>query len=333
MLAEMGPEGEEENPGDANDADELDPEDALENDESEDSEDEPEAELPEGEDEAEEEAEEPKEDEPGGEGDEEIKGLETLSKGMRKRFNGLLEQTKQAKAEIAQLQEQLKQAQIPAVLTPTAANPLADIRTEEELQERIANARAWRKWCRANPNGGQNGSEDLDADETERRLEWAETVLDGSNDRRQWLADYRASNAAARQAFPDLFKKDSPDWKAAQIILQTAPELVRHPGYESFLGHYLTGLRMALDNSRGVKWVRVDPKAKAKPGQPGADGKPSAPKAATGKPKLNAPPPAKPPLRSANGKTKPDFAALERRAASGDEQALAALLKAEMDAA
>lgn len=152
----------------------------------------------------------------------------------------------QAKARIAELEAQVNEAARP-VLTPTADNPLADVDTQEALEAKIASAQQVRRWALQNTDGATvkrpDGSETyIDADGVKEYLLKADDVLTiHAPAREKWLAQRAPAVEAAKNIFPDIFKKGSDLHTAYQATVKQAPELLKIPQHEYWIGLALYG--------------------------------------------------------------------------------------------
>ena len=168
-----------------------------------------------------------------------------------------LDQLKQAKAD---LEAQLNQTTRP-VLTPTADNPLADVDSDEALEQRVQNAQAVRRWALQNSDGATikkpDGSEQfISSEEVKDYLIKADDILvTHAPARRQWLAQRQPAVEAAKNIFPDLFKAGSEMNKAYQATVKQAPELLRIPQHEYWIGLALYGEQalMAAQKAKEAK--------------------------------------------------------------------------------
>lgn len=168
-----------------------------------------------------------------------------------------LEQLKAAKAE---LEAQLNQTTRP-VLTPTADNPLADVDSEDALEQRVQNAQAVRRWALQNSDGATikkpDGSEQfISGEEVKDYLIKADDILTvHAPARRTWLAQRAPAVEAAKSIFPDLFKAGTDLNKAYQATVKSAPELLRIPQHEYWIGLALYGEQalMAAQKAKEAK--------------------------------------------------------------------------------
>jgi hypothetical protein len=154
-----------------------------------------------------------------------------------------LEQLKTAKAD---LEAQLNQTSRP-VLTPTADNPLADVDSEEALQQRIQHAQAVRRWALQNTDGATikqpDGSEKfIEGSEVKEYLVKADDILTiHVPARKQWLAQREPAVQAAKSMFPDLFKEGSQLNQAYKATIKQAPDLLKLPQHEYWVALALYG--------------------------------------------------------------------------------------------
>jgi hypothetical protein len=168
-----------------------------------------------------------------------------------------LEQVKQAKAE---LEAQLNQTTRP-ILSPTADNPLADVDSSDDLEQRVQNAQAVRRWALQNSDGTTikkpDGSEQfISGEEVKDYLIKADDILTiHAPARRQWIAARQPAVEAAKSVFPDMFKAGSDLNKAYQATVKQSPELLRIPQHEYWIGLALYGEQalMAANKAKEAK--------------------------------------------------------------------------------
>ena len=169
-----------------------------------------------------------------------------------------LEQLKAAKAD---LEAQLNQTTRP-VLTPTADNPLADVDSEDAIEQRVQNAQAVRRWALQNSDGATikkpDGSEQfISSDEVKDYLIKSDDILTvHAPARRAWLSQRAPAVEAAKNIFPDLFKAGTDLNKAYQATVKSAPELLRIPQHEYWIGLALYG-EQALMASQKAKEAKA----------------------------------------------------------------------------
>ena len=212
-----------------------------------------------------------------------------------------LEQLKAAKAD---LEAQLNQTTRP-VLTPTADNPLADVDSEDALEQRVQNAQAVRRWALQNSDGATikkpDGSEQfISSDEVKDYLIKSDDILTvHAPARRAWLSQRAPAVEAAKNIFPDLFKAGTDLNKAYQATVKQAPELLRIPQHEYWIG-------LALYGEQALMAAQKAKEAKA-----------AAEKKVSSKKSESKPPAAVKPVSTAKSATKGSSAA-KQRILSGD---------------
>jgi len=139
------------------------------------------------------------------------------------------------------------------VLSPTSANPLTDVLTESELDNRVGAAKRARRWALQNINGAvvpsQNGGEDREYTEQEVRQIMAnadELLTETAPTRRQFLKDQVVWDAQAKTVYPDLFDAAAPLYQEAVGYLKAMPELLRFPDFKICVGDFIEGRRLRL---------------------------------------------------------------------------------------
>jgi hypothetical protein len=198
-----------------------------------------------------------------------------------------LEQLRTVKAD---LEAQLNQTSRP-VLSPTAENPLADVDSEETLQQRIQNAQAVRRWALQNTDGTTirqpDGTEKfIEAAEVKDYLVKADDILTlHVPARRQWLAQREPAVQAAKNMFPNIFKEGSALNQAYKATIKSAPDLLKIPQHEYWVGLALYGEQalMAKQQTEAAK-AKAKKSVSAKKEKPPTPAQPvSAPRSATTK--------------------------------------------------
>ena len=155
-------------------------------------------------------------------------------------------QYEEAQKRLAELEAQVNEAARP-VLQPTAENPLADVDTSEALDAKIKSAQEVRRWALKNSDGATvkrpDGSEVyVDSDQVKDYLLKADDVLTiHAPARQQWLAQRQPAVEAAKNLFPDIFKQGTPMHTAFQATVKQAPELLKLPQAEYWVGLALYG--------------------------------------------------------------------------------------------
>ena len=175
-----------------------------------------------------------------------IDKLTAARKSAEEKATALAAEAEEAKAKVAEYEAQLNEAARP-VLSPTADNPLADVDTQDALDAKIKSAQEVRRWALRNTDGATvkkpDGSEVyLDADQIKDYLIKADDVLTlHAPARQQWLAQRAPAVEAAKNLFPDIFRKGTPMHQAFTATVKQAPELLKLPQAEYWVGLALLG--------------------------------------------------------------------------------------------
>ena len=192
-----------------------------------------------------------------------IDKLTAARKSAEEKATALAAEAEEAKAKVAEYEAQLNEAARP-VLSPTADNPLADVDTQEALDAKIKSAQEVRRWALRNTDGATvkkpDGSEVyLDADQIKDYLIKADDVLTlHAPARQQWLAQRAPAVEAAKNLFPDIFRKGTPMHQAFTATVKQAPELLKLPQAE-----YWVGLALLGEQTLMAKQGAAEAKAKA----------------------------------------------------------------------
>ena len=169
-------------------------------------------------------------------------------------------QYEEAQKRLTELESQVNEAARP-VLQASADNPLADVDTSEALDAKIKSAQEVRRWALRNTDGATvkkpDGSEVyLDADQIKDYLIKADDVLTiHAPQRQQWLAQRQPALEATQNLFPDILKKGTPMQKAFEATVKQAPELLKLPQVEYWVGLALYGEQqlMAAQKAQAAK--------------------------------------------------------------------------------
>ena len=189
-----------------------------------------------------------------------IDKLTAARKSAEEKATALAAEAEEAKAKVADYEAQLNEAARP-VLSPTADNPLADVDTQDALDAKIKSAQEVRRWALRNTDGATvkrpDGTEVyLDADQVKDYLIKSDDVLTlHAPARQQWLAQRQPSLEAAKSIFPDIFKKGTQMHQAFTATVKQAPELLRLPQAEYWVGLALLGEQtlMAKQGAQAAK--------------------------------------------------------------------------------
>lgn len=155
-------------------------------------------------------------------------------------------QYEEAQKRLAELESQVNESARP-VLQASAENPLADVDTPEALEAKIKSAQEVRRWALRNTDGAEVKKPDgstvyLDSDAVKEYLVRADDLLTiYAPQRKEWLAQRQPAVEAAQNLFPDIFKKGTPMQKAFDATVKQAPELLKLPQVEYWVGLALYG--------------------------------------------------------------------------------------------
>lgn len=184
-----------------------------------------------------------------------IDKLTAQKKEALEKAQSLESEATQAKTRLAELEAQLNESARP-VLSPTVENPLADVDTAEALDAKIKSAQEVRRWALKNTDGATvkrpDGSEVyLDSDQVKDYLIKADDVLTiHAPQRQQWLSQRQPAIAAAKDVFPDIFKKGTDMHTAYMATVKQAPELLKLPQHEYWVGLALYGEQQLMANQK-----------------------------------------------------------------------------------
>lgn len=194
------------------------------------------------------------------------------------------EKAEQLETEISDLRAKLDSTP-PVTLAPTPDNPLADVETPEQLEERIAVAKKVRKWALANLEGGtvQNAKgEDAYYEPAQVRefLANADEVLtEHAPKRREWLTQRTTFVPEARTAYPKLFEAGSQEQAMLRETLKAYPALKGMPNLELVIGDAIEGQKLRFARQQAAQKAASAPKSSA---TTPAKAAPSAPSPAKG---------------------------------------------------
>lgn len=136
-------------------------------------------------------------------------------------------------AKIAELETRLSTVNAgPIRIAPTPENPLADVASPADLQQRIAQAQQVKLWAMENADGADvvkdaktGETEFLDATKVREQLINAERVLNAVPQRQQYLAQKAQADQIGAQVFPEIFKAGSPENQRLQAARAAMPWL------------------------------------------------------------------------------------------------------------
>lgn len=158
-----------------------------------------------------------------------------------------------AKAELATLTAKLQNAPVQTVQV-SSTEILPEVRNLNDLAQREAQARAVKKFCMQNPEGGMvKGTDPKTGEPTETFItpERVRELLVNSEElltekiphRRDYLAQNAKSEVEARAYYPQIFTNGSEDGQLAAQFANMAPWIRQFPDWQLAIGHYVTGFK------------------------------------------------------------------------------------------
>ena len=188
------------------------------------------------------------------------------------------EQATSLQAELAAAKDALTRAQ-PIVLQD-AADPLADVTSAEDLENRLAAANTVLDnvpdlIAKADYEGGEvevdvgNGStRKFTKQELQERLRLARQILKAEPARRTYLAQRESFQQEARQVYPELFQEQSQARQMMMATLQAYPGIAKLPNLELIIGDAIRGQALRFQQAEAMQKKAAT--AKAKPAAPAA---------------------------------------------------------------
>ena len=205
------------------------------------------------------------------EGEEELpKSVPKLQKRVGKLTKKLRETEAErdaVRAEVTELSEQLEKASV-TVLEPGPESPLVNLNSETEVAERVAQAKAVRRWCQSNPDGGEVQGKDglisLTPEQVRERLLWADEVVEAAPERLSFLQEQAKVDHYTRTKYPQLFKTNTPERKMADNFIRQNPGILKLPNWRLIIGDALRGLQVRLQEEKTKTSATAKPVAKSK---------------------------------------------------------------------
>lgn len=180
--------------------------------------------------------------------------------GKRRRAN---ERADKAEAALEQAQAQLEAVQ-PVTVVPNSGDLLANVRDHQQLAQAVQEARLTRDWCRKHSEGfianeGQENQQIVSAEEIADTLGQAEDIIQiYAPAKNQQLLRAQQSDAVAKQKYPNIFKRDHPDYVRRNAMLRRLPTLANDPDANVFIGHFLRGFDADAADHAGNKKANTD---------------------------------------------------------------------------
>ena len=240
-----------------------------------------------------------------------------------------VEAAEAAKAQIERERDELRQkleTRLPVQVTPSKADPLADVTDEAALAQKAEHYRSMRREAAMFPEGAVIGKdadgnvrtvapedEDQLAEVTSRisartvaqaKLEADEALQEWIPARQQYLAQDKIQTEHIKMLMPNLLQEGTPENQEYVQVLKTFPELTRFPAHKRAIMWQILGRQVEAHILEGNK---TDPKPKVKPEVA---------------PFLKPAPAKAPAVSGTRGAEKaPDLAKTKQRAEAGDEDA------------
>lgn len=135
-------------------------------------------------------------------------------------------------------------------ITPSPSDPLADVETPDQLEERVTVAKKIRAWAIKNLEGGtvQNAAgEDVYYEPSQVREYLAtadELLTEHAPKRREWIAHRSQVVPEAKAVYPQLFKSGTPEHDMLRQTLKAFPHLKSMPNLEMVIGDAIEGQKL-----------------------------------------------------------------------------------------
>lgn len=176
------------------------------------------------------------------------------------------EKAEQLETELSDLRSKLDSTP-PVTLAPTPDNPLADVETPEQLEERIQVAKKVRKWALQNLEGGmvtnaQGEEVYYEPAQVRQYLANADEMLtEHAPKRQQWLGQRQSFVPEARTAYPKLFEAGSQEQSILRETLKAYPGLKNMPNLELVIGDAIEGQKLRFARQQAAQKAASAPKS------------------------------------------------------------------------
>lgn len=180
-----------------------------------------------------------------------------------------------ARAGQAELKQRLENTR-PVQMAPSAQDPLADVEDEAGLQKAVADYEALLEFAEMNRDGkegvvigkdaaGNPTTRDYGPEDMARiRIEAEKALRKHVPAKAAYLQDRKASDAAAREVYPELFDTGSEDYQLARSLVQQVPELMRFGHAWLNVGRFLRGYKAEQQEMAARKNGRIPVKEHAR---------------------------------------------------------------------
>lgn len=168
------------------------------------------------------------------------------------------ERAETLETEVSELRAKLE-ASTPVQITPSPSNPLADVETSDQLEDRISTAKKIRAWAIKNLEGGtvQNASGDevyYEPSQVREYLATADELLtEHAPKRKEWIAQRDMVMPETKQFYPALFKVGTQEHSMLTATLKEHPYLRNLPHLEMIIGDAMEGMKMRFARAEQSK--------------------------------------------------------------------------------
>jgi hypothetical protein len=179
------------------------------------------------------------------------------------------ERAETLESEVSELRAKLD-ATAPIQITPTASDPLADVETPEQLEDRVATAKKIRAWAIKNLEGGtvQNAAgEDVYYEPSQVREYLAtadELLTEHAPKRKEWISQRSAVMQEAKAVYPALFKAGTPEHESLVATLKAHPYLKGLPQLEMIVGDAIEGQKLRFARAEAAQKKAAASKTESK---------------------------------------------------------------------
>jgi hypothetical protein len=179
------------------------------------------------------------------------------------------ERAETLESEVSELRAKLD-ATVPIQITPTASDPLADVETPEQLEDRVATAKKIRAWAIKNLEGGtvQNAAgEDVYYEPSQVREYLAtadELLTEHAPKRKEWISQRGAVMQEAKAVYPALFKSGTPEHESLVATLKAHPYLKGLPQLEMIVGDAIEGQKLRFARAEAAQKKAAASKTESK---------------------------------------------------------------------
>jgi hypothetical protein len=179
------------------------------------------------------------------------------------------ERAETLESEVSELRAKLD-ATVPIQVTPTASDPLADVETPEQLEDRVATAKKIRAWAIKNLEGGtvQNAAgEDVYYEPSQVREYLAtadELLTEHAPKRKEWISQRSMVLTEAKAVYPALFKAGTQEHESLLATIKAHPYLKNLPQLEMIVGDAMEGMKLRFARAEAAQKKAAASKTESK---------------------------------------------------------------------